>query len=147
MPGEPKTATVSLLNNTYQVDAALVGRRVELIFDPFDLNDVTVRYHGKTFAKAVPYLIGRHSHPKARPETPGQPPPATNIDYLNLIAADHHATTAAAINFHALATPTTLTDADADADADIDTGAGPVPDQPPLPDMPNPGTDTDGGHP
>ena len=33
-----KTATVSLHGNTYQVDAALVGRKVELVFDPFDLD-------------------------------------------------------------------------------------------------------------
>jgi putative transposase len=131
-----KTATVSLLNNTYQVDPALIGRRVELIFDPFDLADITVRYHAKTFAKAVPYLIGRHSHPKARPETPQQPPAPTGIDYLNLVAADHHDATAAAINFHALTTPP------------IPTGTGPaqapdpacqqVPGQLPLPGMPTP---------
>jgi hypothetical protein len=29
-----KTATVGLHGNTYEVDAALVGRRVELVFDP-----------------------------------------------------------------------------------------------------------------
>jgi transposase InsO family protein len=97
-----KTATVSLLSNTYQVDAALIGRRVELVFDPFDLTDVAVRYQGKTFAKAVPYLIGRHSHPKARPETPAQDPAPTGIDYLGLVAAEHHQLTAAGINFHAL---------------------------------------------
>jgi transposase InsO family protein len=133
-----KTATVSLLNNTYQVDPALAGRRVELIFDPFDLHDITVRYHGKTFTKAVPYLIGRHSHPKARPETPRQPPAPTHIDYLNLIAADHHAATAAAINFHALTT-TPPTGAD--------TGADQAPEQTPghqpLPGMPTPGAEGD----
>src|SRR6266545_6302852 len=32
-----KTATCSLNGNVYEVDAALVGRRVELVFDPFDL--------------------------------------------------------------------------------------------------------------
>ena len=32
-----KTATVSLHGNVYAVDAALVGRRVEVVFDPFDL--------------------------------------------------------------------------------------------------------------
>ena len=34
-------------------------------------------------------MIGRHSHPKAPPEEPGPPPPATGIDYLGIIAADH----------------------------------------------------------
>jgi putative transposase len=32
-----KTATVSLHGNQYEVDAALAGRQVELVFDPFDL--------------------------------------------------------------------------------------------------------------
>ena len=34
-------------------------------------------------------MIGRHSHPKAKPEVPGAPPPATGIDYLAIIAAEH----------------------------------------------------------
>ena len=42
-----KTATVSLHANTYQVDAALVGRKVELVFSPFDLETVEVRYRDK----------------------------------------------------------------------------------------------------
>jgi putative transposase len=147
-----KTATVSLLKNTYQVDPALVGRRVELVFDPFDLSDIAVRYHGKEFAKAVPHVIGRHSHPKARPETEQQPPAPTGIDYLNLVAADHHDATGAAINFHALTTPAIPLDTPIETPIDTDTGddGGPgiehVPDhadarvavQLPLPGMPTP---------
>ena len=30
--------------NQYEVDAALVGRKVELVFDPFDLTRIEVRY-------------------------------------------------------------------------------------------------------
>ena len=70
-----KTATVSLHANTYQVDAALVGRRVELVFSPFDLETVQVRYRDKCFGKAVPHTISRHAHPKAKPETPESEPP------------------------------------------------------------------------
>ncbi|MGV0994347.1 MAG: transposase, partial [Mycobacterium sp.] len=40
--------------------------------------------------RAVPHIITRHTHPKARPETPEPPPPATGIDYLALTAATHH---------------------------------------------------------
>src|SRR6266550_1096149 len=39
-----KTATVSLQGNRYEVDAALVGCRVELYFDPFELERIEVRY-------------------------------------------------------------------------------------------------------
>ena len=35
-----KTATVSLHGNTYQVDHLLAGRKAELVFDPFDLEDI-----------------------------------------------------------------------------------------------------------
>ena len=86
-----KTATVSMHANTYQVDPSLVGRRVELVFSPFDLENVEVRYHDKSYGKALPHIISRHTHPKAKPETPEpEPPPATGIDYLALTAAAHH---------------------------------------------------------
>ena len=85
-----KTATVSLHANTYQVDPGLVGRRVELVFSPFDLETVEVRYHDKSYGKALPHTISRHAHPKARPETESAPPAATGIDYLALTAAAHH---------------------------------------------------------
>ncbi len=63
-----KTATVSLHGNVYQVDPVLVGRTVELVFDPFDLADVEVRYRDRSYGTATVFRIGRHSHPKARPE-------------------------------------------------------------------------------
>ena len=85
-----KTATVSLHTNTYQVDPALVGRRVELVFCPFDLETIEVRYHDKSYGKALPHTISRHTHPKAKPETPEpEAPAATGIDYLTLTAAAH----------------------------------------------------------
>ncbi|MFD9669253.1 DDE-type integrase/transposase/recombinase [Rhodococcus sp. NPDC059968] len=86
-----KTATISLHGNTYQVDVALVGRKVELVFSPFDLETIDVRYHDKSHGKAVPHHITRHVHPKARPET-SEPvsPPVTGIDYLTLTADTHH---------------------------------------------------------
>lgn len=41
-------------------------------------------------------------HRKARPEQPATPPPATGIDYLHLIAAEHTRGDAKRINFDAL---------------------------------------------
>ncbi|MDQ1304436.1 MAG: putative transposase [Actinomycetota bacterium] len=133
-----RTATVSLLNNTYQVDASLVGRRVELVFDPFDLTTVHVRYQGKPFPDATPLVIGRHSHPRARPETATTAPaPSTGINYLELVAADHHKATAAGINFHALTTtgPTGGGAHNGDGHAGGPPPGG-VPAQMALPDMP-----------
>jgi putative transposase len=98
-----KTATVSLHGNVYQVETDLVGRRVELVFDPFDLSAIEVRLHGKPMGLAIPHRIGRHAHPKARPETPPDPcPPPSGIAYLPLIDAAHQAELAATVNYAAL---------------------------------------------
>lgn len=91
-----RTATVSLHGNTYQVDQALVGRKVELVFDPFDLARIEVRHAGRSHGPALPHTVARHTHPKARPEAPQPAPPApTGIDYLALVADAHRAQLAA----------------------------------------------------
>jgi len=83
-----KTATVSLLGNRYEVDQALCGRRVELRFDPYDLELIEVYYASRPFGNAVPHTIGRHVHPHAE-EPDGEPRPVSGIDYLRLIEAEH----------------------------------------------------------
>jgi len=100
-----KTALVSLHNNRYQVDPLLVGRKVELVFDPFDLTTIRVRVDGQDAGNALPHQISRHAHPKARPETPAEPPRATTgIDYLALVDAEHDRTLAHKVNYAALST-------------------------------------------
>ncbi|MFC9646946.1 DDE-type integrase/transposase/recombinase [Streptomyces mirabilis] len=98
-----KTATVSLHGNIYNVDAALVGRKVELVFDPFDLAEIEVRFQNRPFGLAIPHHISRHAHPKARPEVPEAPPaPATGIDYLRLIDTARTQELGQKINYTAL---------------------------------------------
>lgn len=99
-----KTATVSLHGNTYEVDAALIGRRVELVFDPFDLTRLSVRFQDRDMGAAVPHQIGRHVHPAAKCETGPEPVPATGIDYLGLVRDRHTATLAEHVNYATLAT-------------------------------------------
>lgn len=82
-----KTATVSMHANVYEVDAALVGRKVELVFDPFDLAVIEVRWNNRPMGTAVPVKVGRHAHPAARPDAPALPPTGTGIDYLGLVEA------------------------------------------------------------
>lgn len=100
-----KTATVSLHGNTFEVDAALVGRRVELVFDPFDLASVEVRFEGRSMGAGVAHVLRRHTHPMARELAP-EPPPATGIDYLGLIEARHAAELATRIDYSGLAAAT-----------------------------------------
>lgn len=100
-----KTATVSLYSNRYEVDAALVGHHVELVFDPFDLTTVEVRYQGRPMGMGVPQRIGRHVHPQARPEEPTAPRPATGIDYLALVAARYQEATRRRIAYSTLPEP------------------------------------------
>ncbi|HEY8721481.1 DDE-type integrase/transposase/recombinase [Pengzhenrongella sp.] len=99
-----KTATFSLHGNIYEVDAALVGRRIEVVFDPFDLTALDVRFQGRPMGIAVPHKISRHVHPGAHPETAPAPPVATGIDYLALVADQHHRELATRINYTDLPT-------------------------------------------
>ena len=77
-----KDATIRLFGGAYETDPVLAGRKVECVFDPFDLTVLEIRWNGSPYGLAVPRKISRHSHPKAKPEEPGTPPPATGIDYL-----------------------------------------------------------------
>ena len=83
-----KTATVSLYGNDYEVDQALVGRKVELVFDPFDLSLINVRYMDRDFGKAVPHKLSRHSHPMTIAHSPETIKPS-GIDYLALVDKKH----------------------------------------------------------
>jgi putative transposase len=89
-----KTATVELEGNRYSVDPFLTGRKVELVFDPYDLTKLEVWWAGRKVGTAVPQVIGRHAHPKAPPDEDPEPVEYTGIDYLALIAAAGHTQTA-----------------------------------------------------
>ena len=83
-----RTATVPLEGNSYSVDPALVGRRVELRYDPEDLSRVELFLDGKPAGTAVPFVIGHHVHKAVQPAPPPQQDP-TGIDYLGMVAAAH----------------------------------------------------------
>ncbi len=98
-----KTAIIKLFGGIYETDPVLAGRKVECVFDPFDLTVVKVRWNGKPYGLATPHQVTRHSHPKAKPEAPAAPPPATGIDYLALIAGEHDKADRRRIRYDALA--------------------------------------------
>ena len=79
-----RTATVPLQGNAYGVDPALVGRRVELRYDPEDLTRIEVFCRGASHGHAQPHVISRHCHPKVK-QAPQAVPAVTGIDYLQLL--------------------------------------------------------------
>lgn len=115
-----KTATVSLHANSYEVDPALVGRKVELVFDPFDLTRIEVRYQQRAFGLAVALQIARRAHPQAEPQLPPAPI-STGLDYLRLLSDKRDAELGGQrIDYASLATPG---DGDGE-DRDINQEAG-----------------------
>jgi putative transposase len=101
-----RTATVPLEGNVYAVDPALVGRRVELRYDPEDLTRIEVFLDGKPAGTATPFITRRHVH-RAVPQAARPDPDPTGIDYLGLVAAAHEeaAGTGAKISFTQLPLP------------------------------------------
>jgi len=95
-----RTATVPLEGNSYAVDPALTGRRVELRYDPEDLTRIDVLLDGKPAGAAIPFVTRRHVH-RAVPQAARPDPVPTGIDYLGLVAAarDEAAGTGAKIDF------------------------------------------------
>ena len=83
------TRTVSLHGNLYEVDPVLVGRRVELRYDPTDLTQVTVWVADQPAGQATPAELRTHVDPKLRDAIAAEPGPATGIRYLDALVADH----------------------------------------------------------
>ena len=95
-----RTATVPLEGNSYAVDPALTGRRVELRYDPEDLTRIEVFLDGKPAGAATPFITRRHVH-RAVPQAARPEATPTGIDYLGMVAAAHEeaAGTGAKIDF------------------------------------------------
>ena len=95
-----RVATVPLEGNSYSVDPALAGRRVELRYDPENLAVIDVFLDGRPAGAAVPFVIGRHVHRAVAPPAAAAADP-TGIDYLGIVTAAHdeQAGTGAAIDF------------------------------------------------
>jgi len=98
-----RTATVSLEGNAYAVDPALVGRRIELRYDPEDLSLIDVVFEGRPAGVATPFTIGRHTH-RAVPQAARPPGEPTGVDYLGMVATAHeHQAGTGRIDFSQLA--------------------------------------------
>lgn len=62
-----KTATVSLASNNYPVDAKLIGQRVIVRFDPFDMTEVRIVHRGTVVAITRAQELVSHTFSKAQP--------------------------------------------------------------------------------
>ncbi|HEX6548637.1 MAG TPA: DDE-type integrase/transposase/recombinase [Candidatus Dormibacteraeota bacterium] len=96
-----RTATVSLLGNRYQVDAALLGRQVELRYDPEDMSRITVHFQGRSAGQATPFHISHHVHPQVPQALPAAVE-ATGVDYLGMILSAHEDATREGIAYRQL---------------------------------------------
>ena len=96
-----RTAMVSLLGNQYQVDPALVGRRVELRYDPEDLSTLSVLLEGRSAGVAVPQVLQRHTHP-AVPQATRPPAAPTGVDFLGMVLTAHRQKTTGSISYRKL---------------------------------------------
>jgi hypothetical protein len=82
-----KWSTVELDGQRYAVDPALRGRRVQVLYDPFDRSYVLIRFDGRTLRRALPHQAGLRPPALPAPDLPK----ATPTDYLALLRADHEA--------------------------------------------------------
>jgi putative transposase len=142
-----KTALVSLAGNRYETDPVLIGRKVELIFDPFDLSEVEVRFNGQSFGPAAVHQLGTHVHPKATSNlehADDMPAVHSGIDYLGLVQAEHRAATRRSINFTDLLDTDSVTPrSDEDGPARVLSAAPWLEPPLPFPDADHDGADTD----
>jgi putative transposase len=110
-----KTATISLTGRRFQVDPVLVGRRIELRYDPTDMSCLDVFFEGRSAGVATPLVMGAHVHPAVPQAQPPAPTP-TGVDYLGMVLGAHEQATVGAISYRDVP----LFDDDADQDGEDD---------------------------
>lgn len=68
-----KTGCVQFSGNTYEVDLDLVGQRVLLRYDPFDMQTVQVWHNQKRYTDALPVDLRRRCHKRTPQEAAEKP--------------------------------------------------------------------------
>lgn len=80
-----KTSTVEVCGVNFVVDTSLRKRRVEVLYDPFDLSSVLIYFDGRRIERARAQVPG-----EAPVEAPKSGPrPAPSVNYLELLRRDH----------------------------------------------------------
>jgi len=80
-----KTATISFEGNRYEVEGALVGKKIVIHYDPTDLQTLRVYYRGEYYGEAQPVDLHREHHSTVAPRAQEQVRPSTGLNYLQLL--------------------------------------------------------------
>jgi putative transposase len=75
-----KTGCVQLKGRDYPVEEHLVGRTVEIRFDPFDLSRIRIYLEGQFLHTAEPFKLEPHTHRTADPKKPIPPSPLASAE-------------------------------------------------------------------
>lgn len=87
-----KDGCIELQGNTYQVDPTFAGRKLQLLFDPFDLSQIELFFGGNSFGVATVIQQGREKHIAVErlATQPLEPPkPKTSLDYLAALRSEY----------------------------------------------------------
>jgi len=87
-----KAGVLRLFSNRYKVLPQLAGKRLEVRYDPENLDRIEIHHDGKFRQKAGPLVIQPERAPKTLPEMPEKPLPRT--DYLGWLTTRHQNETA-----------------------------------------------------
>ncbi len=87
-----KYGVVSFESNTYEVDATLVGEKVEVRYDPFDLRELFIYFKERFVCTAKPIDLTREKHSQYQ-HLNADPAcdPKLSIDYLGLLSEQFQA--------------------------------------------------------
>jgi hypothetical protein len=72
-----KTGCVKVAGNLYEVDLALVGKKVTLRFNPFDLSLIQVWHNNSRCDNALPLELNRPRHRRVKPNKTEKKAPVT----------------------------------------------------------------------
>jgi putative transposase len=87
-----KDGCIELQGNRYQVDGHLVGRTLELRFDPFDLSKLDVFLEGIALGNAGVVWQGRDRHIAVEhlvTQATPPPKPKSSLDYLAILRLEY----------------------------------------------------------
>jgi len=84
-----KTGHVNFQGNRYAVPGYLVGQKVELRYDPFNLSDIEVWFNDQYLEQATPLHIQTTIQPGLTPDPAPPPTPTTGVDYLALLRQEY----------------------------------------------------------